>query len=102
MLEELSLEIIDPQNSDFSFLKSIEIYIKSDTLEEVMIAWKQSIDNTIGSTLTLEVSSEDLTRYIVEDEFSLRVSTVSDEIPLSDHEIEIHAQFFVNASILGI
>lgn len=101
-LVELSLIIIDPADSDFGFLKSIEIYIESDSAAEVLIAWKYEINNTIGSTLVLEVSDEDLTRFIIEDDFSLKVTTVTDEIPLTDHEIEIQSRFFVNASILGI
>ena len=101
-LEELSLNIIDPADSDFSFLKSIEIYIESENAEELMIAWKYEIDNSIGSSLVLEVSDKDLTQYIIEDEFSLKITSVTDEIPLTDHEIEIQSQFFVNASILGI
>ncbi len=101
-LVELNLDIIDPSDSDFGFLKSIEIYIESDNEAEVLIAWKDDIDNTIGSTLVLEVSDEDLTRFIIEDSFSLKVTTVTDEIPLTDHEIEIQSRFFVNASILGI
>jgi len=101
-LVELSLEIIDPSDSDFGFLKSIEIYIESDGESEVLIAWKYDIDNSIGSSLVLEVSNEDLTRFVIADEFSLKVTTVTDEIPTKDHEIEIQSRFFVNASILGI
>jgi len=101
-LEELSLNIIDPEDSDFGFLKSIEIYIESDSAPKILVAWKYEIENSIGSSIDLEVSDEDLTNYIIEDEFSLTVTTVTDEIPLSDHEIEIKAKFFVNASILGI
>ncbi len=101
-LEELSLNIIDPSDSDFSFLKSIEIYIESDSAAEVLVAWKYEIDNSIGSSIDLEVSDEDLTRFIIEDDFLLKITTVTDEIPLTDHVIEIQSRFFVNAEILGI
>jgi hypothetical protein len=56
----------------------------------------------LGSFLDLEVSDEDLTRFIIEDDFLLKVTTVTDEIPLKDHEIEILSRFFANAKILGI
>lgn len=101
-LEELSLTIVDPADSDFSFLKSIEIFIESDSTSEVLTAWKYEIDNEIGATISMEVSGEDLIEYLIADNFTLRVSSVTDEIPLTDHEIVINARFFVNAKILGI
>lgn len=102
ILEKLSLNIIDPANSDFDFLKSIEIYIESDGSDNTLVAWKYEIDNSAGSALDLEVSDENLLRFIIEDDFVLKVTTVTDEIPLKDHKIQIETRFFVNAKILGI
>lgn len=101
-LELLSLRIFAPENSDFSFLNSIEIYIVSSTLDEKLVAWKYDIGNDVGKELDLELSPEDLSAYIIEDEIELRLSTVTDKINLSDIHLEITAGFFINARILGI
>jgi len=101
-LELLSLRIFAPENSDFSFLNSIEIYLVPADKEEILIAWKYDIGNDVGKELDLELTPDDLTAYIIEDELELHLSTVTDKINLSDIHLEITAGFFVNAKILGI
>lgn len=101
VLEQLSLEITDPDHADFSFLRSIEIYLSADSQEDIMVAWIYDIENTVGKSITLETSVENLAPYIIQDEFTLKFSTVTDKIPLSDHHIDIDASFFVDAKILG-
>jgi len=101
-LEKLALNIIDPADADFSFLESIEIYITAEGLEEVLVAWKYDIDDSVGSSIILETSGDDLAPYIILDEFSLKFTTVTDKIILSDHTIEVQSSFFVDAKILGI
>lgn len=102
LLEQLTLNIVDPADADFSFLKSIEIYIAAEGLEEVLVAWRYDIENSVGPSLTLETSGDDLTPYIIQDEFMLKFTTVIDKIILSDHEIEVQSRFFVDARILGL
>jgi hypothetical protein len=102
VLEQLTLKITDPADADFSFLRSIEIYLSAESQEEILVAWIYDIDNSIGNSITLETSVEDLAPYIVQDEFTLRFSTVTDKIPLTDHYIDISARFFVDARILGL
>lgn len=102
ILEELTLSISDPVDGDFSFLKSIEIYASAEGVEELLVAWKYDIENDQGNSLQLETSGEDLSPYILMDEFTLRFTTVTDKLILSDHHLEVLASFFVDASILGI
>ena len=101
-LEQLTLKIIDPADADFSFLESIEIYMAAEGLEEVLVAWKYDIDDSVGSSIILETSGDDLTPYIVLDEFTLKFTTVTDKVVLSDQTIEVQSTFFVDAKILGI
>ena len=101
-LEKLILNIIDPSDADFSFLESIEIYISAEGLEEVLVAWRYDIEDSVGSSLVLETSGDDLAPYIILDEFSLKFTTVIDKLILSDHTIEVQSSFFVDAKILGI
>lgn len=101
-IEDLKLSIISPENEDFSFLKSIEIYIAADSLPEILVAWKYNIDDSSDSSINLELSTEDLTTYIIQDEIQLKTTTVTDKLLFTDVDIKVDARFFVNAKILGI
>ena len=101
VLKEMTLEVASPAGEDFSFLKSIEIFINADDLDEQKIAWKE-VTGTVGNKLELETSSADLKDYIKKDSFTLRIKTVTDELLLSDYDINIYSKFFVDAKILGI
>ncbi len=101
-LKELKLQISFPDDGDFSFLKSIKIYISSGDLEEKLIAWKESIDFGAGNTLVLETSANDLQEYIKNDQIALRVNVVTDKLLLTDYTIDINSVFRIDAKILGI
>jgi len=101
-LTQMRLNLFSPVGEDFSFLKSIEIYIGAEGLSEIKVAWIKDIDNSIGNTLHLSTSSSNLKEYIKKDEFYLNVTSVTDELILSDHEMEVLSTFFVDAKILGI
>lgn len=100
-LTTLRLTLTSPSNADFSFLKSIEIYMSTDSLPEIKIAWKNEIPNDLGTILDLETGSEDLKDYIKEDDFGLRINTVTDELLMTTHTLDLYSVFFVDARILG-
>lgn len=101
ILTSLDLTLTSPSDADFSFLKSVSIFISADGLSETEIAFKDDIPSDIGAVLTLETLDVDIQEYIKKDQFSLRLNTVTDEILTSDHQIDVHAVFFVDAKILG-
>lgn len=101
VLNEMELSIQSPSDGDFSFLNELTIYINAEGLEEIKIAWKDSIPDTVGSELSLETASNDLKQYIFEDAFSLRVKSKTDEVIDQDHEVNVSSVFHVNAKILG-
>ena len=101
LLEKLDLTITSPNGEDFSFLKSINIYIKANGLAETRIAYNNDVSQNAGSKLTLTTVCVDLKEYIKKDEFSLRVNAVTDEIISPDYDINIYSKFFVDAKILG-
>ena len=100
ILKTLDLRITSPSNADFSFLKSINLYISAVGLNEVKIAWKDNIPSD-ATILNLDVTGVDLKEYIKADKFSLRLNTETDELLASDYHIDIHSVFFVDAKILG-
>ncbi|AYN69405.1 hypothetical protein D1013_19450 [Euzebyella marina] len=101
-LKQLVLKITSPEDADFSFLESIEIYISAEDLDEIKIAEEAQVDPNTGNTLDVDVIDIDLKEYIKKDKFSLRLYTVTDEAISRDHEIEVNSTFFVDAKILGL
>ncbi|HET8735508.1 MAG TPA: hypothetical protein VFM69_02810 [Pricia sp.] len=100
-LTELQMIITSPSDGDFGFLKSIEVHISAEGLDEIKIA-EEEITENIGNTLDVDVLDIDLKEYVKKDRFNLRLNTVTDEIIDADHEIEVNSTFFVDAKILGI
>jgi hypothetical protein len=101
-LKELELTILTPAGEDFSFLEEAEIFIKADGLPEIAIASKNPVPATTDGKLVFDVSGANLKEYIQAQEFTLRVSTVLDEVISADHEIEVRAIFAVDAKVLGV
>ena len=60
LLKELRLTINTPNGEDFSFLKSISIYINANGLSEAKIAYNDNVSQNVGSTLALTVLCTDL------------------------------------------
>lgn len=100
-LKTLGLEITSPSNGDFSFLKSIAIYINAEGLGELEIAKDDDVQGDNTKTLTLTPTALDLKEYIKKDQFTLRFKTVTDEVLTQDYHIRANTQFFVDAKILG-
>lgn len=100
-LTKLELSITSPTNADFSFLKSISVYISAPGISEVKIAYKDEVPANAGVIVTLDVSGVDLKEYIKADKFSLRLNTVTDELLASDHTLNARSVFFVNAKIFN-
>ncbi len=101
-LKSMELQITAPGDGTFSFLKSVDIYIKADGLSELKIAWKDNIDTSAGNLIQLDTSNDNLKDYILKDSFSLRVQTVTDELINQDYDIKVTSTFHVNAKILGV
>ncbi|MEN7551229.1 hypothetical protein AAG747_25145 [Rapidithrix thailandica] len=102
LLTQMSLELKSPEDGDFSFLNEISIYMSAEDLDEIKIAWKENIPAEPGKKIEMEVSNQDLKAYIKKDKFTLRVNSVTDEFITQDHEIDIDANFFVDAKVLGL
>lgn len=102
VLKKLELTLTSPANGDFSFLKSATIFLSADGLPEVEIAKITDIPSDIGNFISFVTYSTDLKDYIKKDNISLRMNTTTDELILSDQQVNVHAVFFVDAKILGI
>lgn len=101
-ITKLELILTSPSNGNFGFLKSIEIFISADGLAQERVGWIENVPSNIGKQLTLETTQTDLKEYIKKDKFKLNVKTVTDEFLTSDHHIDIHSVYFVDAKVAGI
>ncbi len=101
-LKQLKMTITSPTSGDFSFLKSIALYMNAEALPEVLIGSKDNIPDNEGNILELDISDVNFKEYIKKDKISIRLSTVTDELITQDHQIEIYSLFRVDAKILGI
>jgi len=101
-LTQMNMTIISTDTQSFDFLKTIEIYINADGVEEKKIAWLLDIPQTGLKTINLEITDDDLKDYIKKDEYKLRTHTVTRQLISKSTDIEIKSSFFVDANILGI
>lgn len=99
-LTSLIMTITSPSSQRFDFLEEITIYIDADGLGEVEIASATDIPDNIGNELTLTVSENNLKEYILKDEFTLRVKTVTDQAVNQDVKIDVDSKFHVVADVL--
>jgi len=102
ILTHLNMTITSPSTQSFNFLKTIEVYIDAEGLDEKKMAWLVEIPKTGLKTITLEITDDDLKDYIKKDEYKLRTHTVTRELISTSTDIEIKSSFFVDANILGI
>lgn len=100
-LTSLKIELISPTDQDFSFLKSIAIFINTDGLEEFEIVNNEAVQGENKNSISLTTSSLDLQAYIKKDKFTLRFKTITDEILTEEYQIKASAEFFVDAKILN-
>ncbi|PHR95673.1 MAG: hypothetical protein COA80_10120 [Leeuwenhoekiella sp.] len=101
-LTQMTLTITSPSNEDFTFLESIEVFIKADGLDEIPLAALDPVAGNASGRINLETSNAELREYIKKDSFTLRVESVTDEALDRDIDIDILSVFRVDAKILGI
>ncbi len=96
ILKDLDLTITSPTDKTFSFLKSIHIYIFTDTEEETELAWKDDIASDV-QMISLQTSSSALDKYVKSSSYKLRTEVVTRETLNQDVDILIDMTFQVTA-----
>ncbi|SDS40542.1 hypothetical protein SAMN04489797_1532 [Winogradskyella sediminis] len=101
-LKTIKMTIESPEDGNFNFLKEIYVYINADGLEETEIANTVIHDNTNSNVIELDVLGQELKAYLKEDNFNLRIKTITDETISETHNIVVDTKFRVDAKILGV
>lgn len=99
-LKEMMMTITMPDSQTFEFLKSIEIFISADGLEEQRIAFMDSIPADIGQELLLEATGVNLKEYVLGTNYTMRISAPLNSLVPEDTDVKINLIFHVDAKIL--
>jgi hypothetical protein len=100
-LKEMKFTLTSPEDGDLSFIKSVEIYITANDLDDVKIASTSDVtDDT--KILVMTLADVDLKDFIMKDEFGLKVLIATDEETTVEQKIDISFKFLVDLKILGL
>lgn len=98
-LEELKLTITNPTSKTFSFLKSIHIYISTNSSDEIELASLENIAST-AQTISLNCTTQNLDKYVKASSYKLRTSVVTKETLTQAVDFRSDIKFRVKASVL--
>ena len=98
-LEELKLTITNPSNKTFSFLKSIHIYISTNSSDEIELAGMDNIAST-SQSIILNATTQDLSKYVKASSYKLRTTVVTKETLTQAIDVRTDIKFKVRASVL--
>jgi hypothetical protein len=98
LLDQLQMTITNPANQNFAFLKSIHIYISTNSSNEIELAYLDSIPTT-ATSITLIPTTSPLDVYVKASSYNLRTATVIRQVLANDVSIKIASQFKVTANL---
>jgi hypothetical protein len=98
-LQELKLTIQSPSGKTFDFLKSIQIYISTNSNDEILLAGLDNIPANV-STITLTPTQQKLDAYAKASSYKLRTSIVTKETLTSNVDLRTDLKFKVTAAPL--
>jgi hypothetical protein len=95
-LEELKLNIINPADKTFSFVKSVHMYISTDATDEIELAFLDNI-NSNANTLDLTCTTQKLDKYIKASSYKIRTTVTIRETLTQDVTVKADINFKVTA-----
>jgi hypothetical protein len=97
-LTELKLTVLTP-NRNFSFMKSIEIFISTSQTNEIKLAWLDQFPTT-ATMVNLSTTNAKLDEYVKAESYNLRTRVVTDESLSQSVDIKADIKFIVTADAL--
>lgn len=98
-LQSLKLNITNPSDQNFDFLKSIHIYISTDSSDEIELAYADDINSTSNS-IDLTCTKQKLNKYLKAQSFKLRSSITTRKTTSQDITFKANMNFRVTADPL--
>lgn len=99
-LKTANLVIKDPPGQTWKFMKSMEVWIEAEGIQETKIAYNDNIDENIGQTLALTPVDVDLKPFAQKDQFSLTIRTKARETTSEWIKGDIEMVFKVTADVI--
>ncbi len=96
-LQECKLTI-KKENTDFSFVKDLAIYLNAEGQKEVLLGMAENISPS-ATSINLSVHDTDLAAYLKQESVSFRAVVENKEIVLSSIDVEIFTKFQITADI---
>jgi hypothetical protein len=98
-LKSLVLTITNPSNQNFNFLKSISIYISTNSSNEILLASMDNVPQNVN-TISLTPTSAALDEYIKSSTYNLRTEITTDQALSQDVTVKADSKFQVTAKVL--
>lgn len=95
-IRSLKLSISDPSDKNFTFLKSIHLYISTTDSDEIELAYQDNINST-SNTIDLICTDARLDRYIKADKYKIRTQVTLKETLTKDVTVKADMKFRVTA-----
>ncbi|MCF6141617.1 hypothetical protein L1S34_10000 [Flavobacterium sp. K77] len=95
-LSQLRVSITNPSGKNFSFLKSIVLYISTDANDEIELAQLDNINSTTN-TLDLICTTAKLDKYVKASSYKIRTRAVIKETITEDITVNAAMKFRVTA-----
>ena len=95
-LKELKVTITNPTDKTFSFLRSIHLYISTDSTDEIELAYLDDINSTTN-VLNLTLTDAKLDKYIKASSYKIRTKAVIKETLTKDITVKADMKFRVTA-----
>ena len=97
-LKSMGLKITSPPNQTFNFLKSVNVYISTNSSNEIQLAYLDSIPQNVDS-IALIPTQVALDQYVKAPTYSLRVEAVIRQGLSQDVNVDINSLFKVTANL---
>ena len=95
-LQELTLSITNPTDKNFSFLKSVHLYISTTADDEIELAYQDEINST-SNVINLICTTEKLDQYIKAPSYKIRTKVITKETLTKDITVKANMKFKVTA-----
>lgn len=97
-LQSLKLNITNPSGQTFSFLKSIHIFISTNSSNEIELAY---LDNIASNTNSIELTPTQakLDEYVKSSSYNLRTEVVTKQVLTQNITIHAESKFKVTANL---
>jgi hypothetical protein len=95
-IKTLFLTITNPSTKTFDFLKSIHIYISTNSSDEIELAYNNDVQST-AQTIELTTKKDKLDHYMKSKTFNLRTTYTTKKLLTETVDIKVNSAFLVTA-----